>query len=235
MSRAGDQSFWGVGVPAIYNTLSHEPIGKGHNVVAAFMGDGKKRAGGGMGWWWHTPDDTIDKIDPELLVRDTRVYLQTLWRLLTDTVLPIDHREQVAELKALVDELSSDVAGRFDLSGLRTSVEQLFERTGRLHEAAMRIGKDGTPAQVQAVNRTLVALSRLLTPLEYTNGDRFIHDPALGQNAFPSLDGIRRLRATAARSDDEKFAAVAARQGRNRIHHTIEKAIHLLDEALPTL
>ena len=235
MSRAGDQSFWGIGVPAIYNTLSHEPIGKGINVVSAFMGDGKKRAGGGMGWWWHTPGDTIDKIDPLLLVRDTRVYLDATWRLLTDTVLPLDHREQVGQLLSIIDELQSELGTRFDLSKLRGRAAQLLEHTQGLYRAAVSAANGGDADEIDAVNATIVALSRLLTPLEYTNGDRFVHDPALGQTQFPALDPLRRWRSLEAGSDAEKFTAVAARQGRNRLAHGIEQAIALLDKALPRL
>jgi len=235
MSRAGDQSFWGIGVPAIYNTLSHEPIGKGINVVAAFMGDGRKRAGGGMGWWWHTPGDTIDKIDPELLVRDTQVYFDATWRLLTGDVLPFDHREQVGQLLAILDELQTAVGDRFDLGQLRGRVSRLHERTQQLYDAASRAEKAGDAGKSDAVNAVLVALSRILTPLEYTNGDRFVHDPALGQTQFPALDGVRRMRSLEAGSDAEKFAAVAARQGRNRLTYGIEQALALLDEKLPSL
>ena len=232
MSRAGDQSFWGIGVPAIYNTLSHEPITGRVNILAAFMGEGKKRAGGAMGWWWHTPDDTIDKIDPALLVRDTQVYFDATWRLLTDAVLPFDHREQVGQLLAIIDDLQTAVGARFDLSALRARTADLLERTKSLYGIASKAANDSKTA---AINETLVALSRALTPLEYTNGDRFLHDPALGQTQFPALDGVRRLRSLEAGSDAEKFATVAARQGRNRLAHGIEQAIALLDEKLPTL
>ncbi len=153
MSRAGDQSFWGIGVPAIYNTLSHEPIGKGINVVSAFMGDGKKRAGGGMGWWWHTPGDTIDKIDPLLLVRDTRVYLDATWRLLTDTVLPLDHREQVGQLLSIIDELQSELGTRFDLSKLRGRAAQLLEHTQGLYRAAVSAANGGDADEMRRRQR----------------------------------------------------------------------------------
>ena len=235
MARAGDQSFWGVGVPAIYNTLSHQPIGKAVNVVAGFMGDGRKRAGAGWGWWWHTPGDTIDKIDPLLLVRDTRVYLDTTLRLLTDPVLPLDHREQVGQLLAIIDELQSQLAARFDLSKLRDRTAQLLEYTQSFYRAAVSATNGGDVDKMETINATLVALSRLLTPLEYTNGDRFVHDPALGQTQFPALDPLRRWRFLEPGSDAEKFTAVAARQERNRLAHGIEEAISLLENALPTL
>ena len=78
--RNGDQSFEGVGIPSVLAGLSSQP-------------------GGGLGWWWHTPDDTLDKIDGANFVRDTQVYLLTCWRLCTLPVLPFDYTETANELR----------------------------------------------------------------------------------------------------------------------------------------
>ena len=72
MSRAGDQSFWGIGLPAMYMTMSEQPADGQVDAMASSLARGRKSAG--LGWWWHTPHDTLDKIDPANLVRDTRVY-----------------------------------------------------------------------------------------------------------------------------------------------------------------
>jgi hypothetical protein len=228
MSRAGDQSFWGIGVPSLFNTLSHEPIGKGVNVVAGFMGAGRKRAGGAMGWWWHTPQDTLDKIDPVLLLRDTRVCVQAVLRLLTEPVMPFDHRAQVSELRHAVAGLRDAVAPHCDLSGVSARIAQLESLAARLHAATGRIASSGSTTEVARANAALLALSRVLTPLEYTRGDRFSHDPALGLDAFPVLDALRRL-AKAEPGEGVRFASVAARQARNRLEHAVEQAIGVVE------
>jgi hypothetical protein len=74
-------------------------------------------------------------------------------------------------------------------------------------------------------------ISRALVPIDYTSGDRFGHDPALGQSAYPPLDPIRRL-AAAAGSDDAKFMAVAATRARNRIAHALDQATAAIDQVL---
>ena len=56
MSRGADQSFNGVGLPAIFGDLS-EPV---PTPVGAHC------------WWWHTPDDLADHISEKNLVRDTQ-------------------------------------------------------------------------------------------------------------------------------------------------------------------
>ena len=72
----------------------------------------------GTGWWWHTPFDTLDKMDEQILVRDTRIYLQVVWRLLTDAVLPFDYAEHAAYLADELRSLQSAAGDRFDLSPL---------------------------------------------------------------------------------------------------------------------
>ena len=51
-------------------------------------------------WWWHTPDDLADNISENNLVRDTRIYVHALWRLLTDRVLPLDYAAYARDLLA---------------------------------------------------------------------------------------------------------------------------------------
>ena len=74
MSRAGDQSFWGIGVPSMFMGMGEQPAGSEDSFTRSVFGGGKRK-GAGFGWWWHTPDDTLDKMDPALLVRDTQIYV----------------------------------------------------------------------------------------------------------------------------------------------------------------
>jgi hypothetical protein len=93
-SRSSDQSFWGVGVPSMYGTVSHQP-------------PSPVKMRNPLGWWWHTPHDLIDKVDEGFLARDTRVVVATLSRLLNDPVLPLD---PAAHAASLVDELKTIAA-----------------------------------------------------------------------------------------------------------------------------
>src|SRR5690554_7437255 len=49
---------------------------------------------------WHTPEDTIDKLDPANLARDARVYLRLAWRCCSETVPPLQYSHTAAELSA---------------------------------------------------------------------------------------------------------------------------------------
>jgi hypothetical protein len=219
MSRAGDQSFWGVGVPSMFMGMGEQPLGAS-NVMGAILG-GSNRKAAGFGWWWHTPHDTIDKIDPELLARDTRIYVHTLWRLLTDPVLPLDYCAHAHALDAEIKALDSALSGRLDLVSTTSRIETLRLRTAALRTRAERAT---SKADWKAINASIMAVSRALVPMDYTRGDRFEPDPALGQSSYPVLDPMRRLAASRVGSDEEKFAAVAARRAANRLNAALDEA-----------
>jgi Peptidase family M28 len=220
MSRAGDQSFWGIGIPSMFMGMGEQPIGAADNVMGAVLG-GAARKGAGFGWWWHTPDDTLDKMDPELLARDTRVYVHAIGRLLTDPVLPLDYAAHATALLRELGTVSDALGGRFDLGPTIAAAEQLRDRAAELNARAAQVNDAGVAARI---DRALMAASRALVPMDYTRGDRFDHDPALGQLPYPVLDPIRRLAAAELGSDEALFLAVAARRACNRLDHALDEA-----------
>lgn len=220
MGRAGDQSFWGIGVPSIYGNMSEQPARETANASAAVFGGGK-RLGHGTGWWWHTPDDRLDKMDRDILVRDTGIYLLTVWRLLTDPVLPLDYAEHARYLQEELRALRE--ATPFDIDLLVARAEALEAACERLN--ARRA--DATHAD--RLNTALKALSRLLVPLDYTQGDRFDHDPATPQGIYPALQTLRRLGRAAPGSDEARFAEIDAHRACNRVGYALAQALAIAE------
>jgi hypothetical protein len=229
MSRAGDQSFWGIGVPSMFMGMGEQPAGGSTDVTAGVLGSGHTRKGAGFGWWWHTPDDTIDKIDPVLLVRDARIYVHTLFHLLHDRVVALDYGQWAGDFLAELGKLQATLSGRFDLGPLVARAEALRGKAAALRDRAKKATGEGECA---AINAALMRVSRALVPIDYTSGDRFGHDPALGQSAWPPLDPIRRLAAAKAGSDDAKFTEVAAVRARNRVADALDHATAAIDKVL---
>jgi hypothetical protein len=228
MSRAGDQSFWGIGVPSLFMGMGEQPAGSADNVMGAIMG-GTARKGAGFGWWWHTPDDTLDKMDPSLLVRDTRVYVHALWRLLTDRVLPLNYAASAALLDGVLSDMAAKLDGRLDLSRLTARVGRLRDLAVAVWSHALQVRND---TEAERINRALVAVSRAIVPMDYTTGDRFDHDPALAQSPYPVLDPVRALAAAQAGSDQSRFLAVAAVRACNRLGFALDEANATLQECL---
>ena len=214
-SRSSDQSFWGVGIPSMYGSISHQP-------------PGPVKMRNPLGWWWHTPHDLIDKVDEEFLVRDTRVVVATLSRLLNDPVLPLDLS---AHVSSLIDELKAIAAKLKDDFGMKSVIETA--------EAVLRMAKSlnvtkavDDPAKIDRLNDALMGASRALMPLDYTQGDRFSHDAALPQPAWPALQKLRDLAAQPPGTDEARFLAVSAARARNRVLASLREAERALDEVI---
>ncbi|MBV9754980.1 MAG: M28 family peptidase [Hyphomicrobiales bacterium] len=214
-SRSSDQSFWGVGIPSMYGSISHQP-------------PGPVKMRNPLGWWWHTPHDLIDKVDEEFLVRDTRVVVATLSRLLNDPVLPLDLS---AHVSSLVDELKAIGAKLKDDFGMKSVIETA--------EAVLRMAKSlnarravDDPAKIDRLNGAMMRASRALMPLDYTQGDRFSHDAALPQPAWAALQKLRDLAAQPPGTDEARFLAVSAARARNRVLASLREAERALDEVI---
>jgi hypothetical protein len=216
-SRAGDQSFWGAGVPSAFMSLSGLP--KQDTELSRAM----ERLVGSAGfpWWWHTREDTVDKIDADVLALDTRVYLATALRWLNAPVLPLDHRRAAQAVLSELETLQAAAGTRVDLAPALETARRLAER---LERAATRLARV-EPAAAEDVNRALMRLSRILVPLTYTSGDRFDHDLALPIAPLAGLQRARELAALDPSGDAFKFARVALRRELNRVVHALDSAI----------
>jgi len=227
-SRAGDQSFWGAGVPSAFMSLSGLP--KQDTDLSRAM----ERLVGSAGfpWWWHTKDDTIDKIDADVLVLDTKVYLASALRWLNAPVLPLDHGRAARGLLAELETLQAAAGTRFDLTPAVAAARALNDRLARVAAALAAVDATTPAARLDAVNRGLMRLSRVLVPLSYTSGDRFTHDLAL---PLPPLAGLQRVRELAALDPDTdafKFARAALVRERNRAVHAFDTAASAADDLL---
>ncbi len=207
MDRSSDQSFWGIGLPSMLGSLSEQP-------------PGPVKLRNKLGWWWHTPEDTLDKIDEANLVRDTRVFVHVLWRLLADPVLPLDYTAWAGRLSDELEALARQLGGRLSLAPVIDAVRAVGDVAGAVRTL--------TPAQA---NAALMEVSRILVPLHTGAAGRFAHDSALPQPPWPALAALRDFAAAEPGSDEARFAEVAARRARNRLVHALEQARHVLDGA----
>jgi len=223
-SRAGDQSFWGCGVPSAFMSLSGLP--KQDTELSRAM----ERLVGSAGfpWWWHTKDDTVDKIDADVLVLDTRVYLASALRWLNAPVLPLDHSRAVRALVTEVEALQAAAGARFDLSVVLETARALVERLERVN--AVTAARPS--ARGDAINHGLMRLSRVLVPLAYTTGDRFTHDLALPIPPLAGLQRARELTTLDPHADAYKFAVASLVRERNRAQHALDTATSIADELL---
>jgi hypothetical protein len=144
--------------------------------------------------------------------------VHTLARLLSDRILPLDPAAQLASLKGELAAIGSVVS-----PALVASVNECAAMVARL--------KSVSPADEAAcdkLNEQLLRMSRLLMPLDYTEGDRFRHDPALPQPAWPVLRPLRAQAAAKPGTDQARFLAVGAARATNRLLAAMDSLSALL-------
>ncbi|ATY84559.1 hypothetical protein CVV65_06025 [Kyrpidia spormannii] len=224
--RSGDQSFWGPGVPSLFMGLSEQPASDdpAARAFAQLFGGGNT---GGFGWWWHTTEDTLDKIDPDLLVRDTQIYLLVIWRFLTDPLLPITCSKAALDVESALMRWQSRAGEHLDLS---EAIRRARELTQRLRAIDAQMPDLQDPAARETCNRLIMRMCRLLVPLNYVKGSPFDHDLALSQSPLPKLADIDRLAAEAPGTLRHRALQTALRRRSNEVCHTLKEAIRLADE-----
>jgi hypothetical protein len=178
-----------------------------------------------LGWWWHTPEDLLDKIDETNLTRDTKVFVHVIGRLLGDTVLPLDIPAHVETLRQELTDLAPKLVDRFDLAPLQSASDAVLT-------LALRLPGSTTAGNPARLNATLMALSRILVPIDYATTDRFSHDPALPIPDWAILQPLRDLAGTEPGSDAAYLHMVSARRAANHLAHALRSANALLEDAL---
>ncbi|MDI9549626.1 MAG: M28 family peptidase [Chloroflexota bacterium] len=229
MSRAGDMSFNGVGLPSLFMGLSQVPTSEADtDYVSLAFGS---LIGGKMPWWWHTSEDTIDKIDPDVLALDTRIYVSVLWNLCAQPLLPMDFRRVAADIADTLAELQSAAGDHLDLSLTHQRAVALAEATAQLAErCAAATNAEAIDDTVKRLNAQMMALSRILIPLTYTAAGQFEHDPAWGMPHLPALHDARRLIALPADSDDFRHLQTQLVRARNKVNIALRDALRVLAE-----
>jgi hypothetical protein len=242
--RAGDQSFWGIGIPSMYMSLSQQPADNSKTAESfrSIIGGVGRRAGG-LGWWWHTVHDTLDKIDEANLIRDTKVYLLTVLRLCAAPVLPFDYRKVCDELRDALRDLGRQGAWKLDLGPLQQELDGLCMALERAALALARLawqadaGQEPKPPDtldrdIEQANQMLMVLGRKLIPVNYTAGSPFRQDPALPVGPLPGLAGMTNLTSLDPGSAVYNMARVRFTRECNRVTHALVQARLLVEHWL---
>lgn len=169
-ARAGDASFFGIGVPML--------MGQGAFSAADLAQNGHAP----LGWWHHSLENTLDRIDWDYLAEHVQLYAAWLWRLCMDPVLPTRFTAVAEELLARLSALGPAGSG-IGLDGTIARARSFRAAAIALDAAADawtdRFAQDAAAGEVAAaaLNEGLKRLSRLLVPLSSTLGGAYQPDP----------------------------------------------------------
>jgi hypothetical protein len=228
VGRAGDQSFLGVGLPSLLMSLSEQTADS-----PDASRDFNIRTGGvtgGLGWWWHTTDDLPDKIDPDILLRDAKIYVGIMHAFVAEPVLPLDYSATAQSWVKALRGVPREAARSVDIRPAAAEARRLAAAAAALHRAADAGRTRSNRASVRTINTAIMALGRALIPIGYTASGRFGHDAALEQRDVPLLAATKAL--ASATGDAAKHLAVQAQRDLNAVRHALRQAADAAETAL---
>ena len=216
LHRAGDASFNNIGVTGLFMLSSNIPT-----AVREARNYHPIGGSGGNSDAWHLSTDTLDKADPDVLVRDVRVYATLLARLLREAVIPLDFRDAVARHRDVVAEYQESAGDHFDLSAVEADLAALADALEEFYA-----GVDAGTVSAAAANETLKRVERRLVRVNYVSEGKFEQDPALGRPPYPRLAPAADLPDLS--DDDYRFRQVHLERARNEVRHELRSALDAL-------
>lgn len=175
--RNSDQSFWGTGLSSLLSG-------------ARFSADHEDSGPVGGGWWWHTPADTRDKVDFDLLIEEVELYVAIISRFCNSPILPHDFQETSKEIRETVDEIANSAGDAVNFSPVYHRLDTLDTQLAEFTTAVDDRNADGIDADVEDLQ---VRLGNHLIPALYMSEPEYKHDPALPHDLLPALREAEQL------------------------------------------
>lgn len=211
--RAADQSFWGAGLSSLFSGIR----------LQAGTPEGGPIGGG---WWWHTPADTRDKVDLDVLRRETELYVALAARICNSPVLPHDYAATVADFGTALDEIEAAAEGQVSFDDEREAVARAAGGVDAANEIIDTRAADD-PDVAAAAEDLQVSLGNELVPALYMERPDYEHEPAYSHSLLPYLRVAEELPELSGR--DRRFAETKIERGRSKLVHRLDRAADLAE------
>ncbi|MSO76714.1 MAG: M28 family peptidase [Alphaproteobacteria bacterium] len=226
-AKSGDSSFFGLGAP-----MMHAEGGFTDEELAA-------SALATLGWWHHSIENRLDKLDWAWMADHLRVYGAYLWQLATDPVLPF---EFVGVADQFIERLVALLpAGRaIGLEGALGRAREFREAASRLDNAVTswreryRTQPDADETAAKRLNECMKRLSRLLVPMQSTVKGTYGQDPyglTAQTTMIPCLYDVPGL-ADLADGEARWMLETQLVRERNRVADALGDACGVIDDTL---
>jgi len=227
--KNGDASFFGLGVPmlAAQGAYTEEEL--------------KQTALANLGWWHHSLENTIDKLDFDYMAVHLKIYAGYLWELCTAVVLPFEFVSVAEQFIERLDKLAQG-AEALDLAGVAARARAFAAAARKLDDCAQewrgryeKGEKDEAAADI--LNDCMKRLSRTLIPLASTAKGAYGHDPygyTPQGSMIPSLYDMPQL-AKLPEGEARWMLETQLVRERNRVADALEDCRRLIDETLTKL
>ena len=227
LEKTGDQSFFGVGVPSIAGR-----VGLAHELIVA-------QNGACLGWWNHTSQDGLDKMDPAVMEKDDRVDVGIVLGLVNAEILPYNFTKTTEYLQEKLAYIHEESGNIIDLTQILLGAQKLTENVNALNEkiACFNRGELGGNAK-NYINDTLLYLSRTLTNTLFTYSDKYGQDSygkSILSKPIPLLYGLVDLAAMDPESLEYKLRYTELLRNRNRVADAVTSANQFVELTLALL
>ncbi len=228
-AKNGDASFFGLGVPMFH--------GEGAFTEAEL----KATALATLGWWHHSVENRLDKLDWSWIATHLEIYAAWLWELATAPVLPFRFVPVADQIATRLDQLAGPGAA-VGLGGVRKMTDTFAASAARLDAAAeawaARFAKgEGDDDAARLLNRTMKRLSRILVPLQSQVKGSYAQDPygyTPQTTMLPCLYDLPELE-RAEDGPDRWMLETQLVRDRNRVADGVGDATAAIDDALTAL
>lgn len=203
IGRGADQSFWGAKIPLHFYTRYIRPK------------EEKDTATPGAGvFWWHTVEDTIDKVDATILFKDAKLLYLNIYRLLTRGRLPFSRAEYFENDRRILQDAAQCCDIEFDFSSIIQSIDNLDGLIQQIEDAL----------DEESYNKMVKICCGGLNRLRQTYGSSYDHDLAFsGTGLYSRLCAVKGHTRFNTPSEKYLFLKTDFIRGRNRMLCELEK------------
>ena len=187
-TRAGDSSFWGIGLPHASIT-SARPEG----LYDPFV----NYSGGG--WWWHSAWATIDRGDIDILSQDVKVDLGYIFRMMNCQILPMNFIPYADGILKILEDLQAKadkVRNYFNLYPVIDEARKFKDLAVSLEETVKKAAVREAPEEVlEDLNHCIMWVSRHINPIAHSDSEKTsqMDMATFGAIPFPRIQSILKL------------------------------------------
>lgn len=132
----------------------------------------------GGGYWWHSREDTIDKVDFDNAMRDAKINAEMICEIANSRQLPVDMPMYLQESRRMLEEIGGRLHPDFDLTPVFPHLERLEKQVSVL--CCQMESHEDTDAIIKRVAGGLVRM-------EYTYSAAHDYDRLSLPATFPKL------------------------------------------------
>ena len=229
--KNGDASFFGLGIP-----MMHAEGGYTQEEL-------KATALASLGWWHHSLQCTIDKLDWDWMSDHMKMYAAYLWELCTAPILPFYFTSVADQFIGRLEELapagqSVGLASALETARAFKAAAERLDATAEDWRGRYAGNGAGEGAAADILNEGMKRISRLLVPMQSTAKGTYGHDPygfTPQTTMIPSLFDVPRLATLPKDSEEGWMLETHLVRQRNRVTDALADATVTIEQTVDRL